>query len=165
MIADNDFDHSLDIERNNQMYRLELSEIKTLSEDTIIEIYQSENFFGSPVTFGVRTRVEEIYDSGREEAASISLTVKASVCSEEDTYSPELGQDIVIGRLLNEKDVNALYSTNFIEESVELGRASVLFHAGRLADYLLKKSEYDAFLEMHQSQVHSTLKKDFKDFK
>lgn len=52
------------------------------------------------VTGGVK--LEDILDDG------IGLTVRFAICSEEDTFDPELGEDIVIGRLFKFNGNDAL---------------------------------------------------------
>lgn len=124
-------------------------------------IYESSNFFGRPVTLGV----EEMTGTDNDGREHYQVTVKAAVCSEEDTYSPELGRSIVLGRLVQAEHAG-IQITNISDEQYQsMAEAHVAAVAEKLADYLLTRSSTMMLQKMSRAAGNHYLREAFEVFK
>lgn len=131
-------------------------------EDIRYSIYESSNFFGHPVTLGV----EELRGTDSSDREHFQVTVKATICSKEDTYKPELGRAIVLGRLMK-SEKEGLQLTNISDDDeryLEVVESYVHSMATKLKDYLLTR---DSMMELHNMSRTvglRTLSEEFKEF-
>lgn len=126
-------------------------------------LYESDNFFGYPVTLGV----QEVQGRDSNDLSHFQITVKAAVCSEEDTYKPEIGRSLVLGRLM-QSAIEGFQIANVDEDSLDyqsVVEAYVQSMATKLKEYLLTR---DSMVELHKmsKQVSlQTLSQEFQEFK
>jgi hypothetical protein len=122
-------------------------------------VYESKNFFGSPVTLAV----EEKNVEGRP----LQVTVKVAICSEEDSYNPELGRAIALGRAMRSKESGIILDKfkAFDEVYTEMAESYVELVATRLKDYLLERSTVLSINEINQQVGARHLATKFEEFK
>lgn len=122
-----------------------------------------EDFHGYPVTVGFVTETDR-YEDG---SGDIMLAVKAAVCSPEDTFDPDLGTEIVLGRLMKIqqydkalycKDIDKVDVYDFVGEEFQ---KSII----RLAKYLKIKDESYSYIENMKHSINTDLAKEFEEFK
>lgn len=122
-------------------------------------LYESKNFFGHPVTLAI----EHLKGEDSNGRSHYQITVKAAVCSKEDTYKPEIGRALAVGRLML-SELEGLQLTNIDdedEEYLEIVKGYIYGKATLLKDYLLTK---DSMLELHAMSRKVGLQKLSEEF-
>lgn len=146
----------------------EHSEVEKKSEfnadsETLLT-FISKNFFGHQVVHGFRF-------ISSEDENQIDMYYRVAVCSEQDTFDPELGEDIVLGRLIkadlkepslaiacgeDKKSASVMSSSvnNFIKSSME-----------EFAKLLQKRDSMMALYNASENMIKKSLKLSFSKYK
>ena len=145
-----------------QEYSLENVYTKMIRK-LLIEVYQSDNFFGHPVTLASLSRHLGTDDG----IISIQLAVKAAVCSENDTFDPEHGVELVVGRLITmyEDEFDTIITSKGVQSTKDLVERAVEQKAADLCDYLLERDSAMMSIEMEENMIKQQLQKQFESFK
>lgn len=124
-------------------------------------IFSSRNFFGHEVTIGVR--VDETPDN------TLEVYFKASLCSEDDMFKKETGEEITLGRLVKaDKDEPniAIYVKNMSESEIsDTITTSVTSFLNSYATLLTKRDMIHSLQEISKTMSKRGFKEQFKKYK
>lgn len=140
-----------------QTYRLTNVMQKRIG-DTQYEIFQSERFFSRPVTFGTKIEVTE---------DTVRVLTKAAICSEEDNYNPQLGREIVLGRLVIADEQEGTVMKNDPDGEFMRGVVENIIkqRARQLAKYITDRSAIKELHRMSAVVANRQLREQFESFK
>jgi hypothetical protein len=159
---------SIEEGKAEQSYVLKKKIDKRIGSDLYL-IFESSNFFGVPVTFGVKvSKASGTNNFLQTPRTTVKVVTKASVCSESDVYKPALGRQIVMGRLLlAEPDEGTTYSTNSVKGGIETSFIETMVHskAKELASYIRERGAMQELHKMSKTAANMHLREKFQQFK
>lgn len=131
-------------------------------DDGFITVYECENFFGFSVTIAEKLIIEKI-GSG----VGFKYTFRASVCSPEDNFDPELGEDIVLGRIVKENEPDIIVDAKFesVESALRVVRGLTINKVEGLKAFVELKKERDQKVQKFIHEANAVLSDKFAEFK